>query len=88
MLIIDSLLMSKFFLSLGEVRRTFSLFCDRSSTGCDRVDSRAECAQPGTVVGFIGAEHGKQSMQQFPHDRRNSLQPSFASSEHVLIEAS
>jgi hypothetical protein len=71
MIIINSLLMSKSF-SLGEVRRTLSLFCDRSSTGCDRIDSRAECAQPGTVVGLIAAEHGKQSMQQFPHDRHNS----------------
>jgi hypothetical protein len=33
-----------------------------------------------SVVRLIGAEHGKQSMQQLSHNRYDGLQPSFAAS--------
>jgi hypothetical protein len=68
MIIIDSLLMSKCFLSRrgGENPRRggenpFS-FSGRSSISCNPIDSQTERAQPRTVVRLIAVEHGKQSM--------------------------
>jgi len=80
MLIIDSLLKSKCFLSRRGAENPLS-FSDRSSASSSRIDSRVHRAQLRTVVRLIGAEHGKQIMQQFPHDRCDRLQSSFASSE-------
>src|SRR5512146_3402207 len=79
MLIIDSLLMSKSFLSRRGAENPLS-FSGRSSASSHRIDRQMRRAQPRTVVRLIGAEHGKQSMQQFPHDSHDRLQPSFASS--------
>jgi hypothetical protein len=80
MLIIDSLLMSKCFLSRGGAENPLS-FPGRPSTSCNPIDSQTQRAQPRTVVRLIAVEHGKQSMQQFPHDCHDRLQPSFAASE-------
>jgi len=63
MLIIDSLLMSTSFLSRRGAENPLS-FSGRSSATSDGHDSRVCSAQFGPVVGLIGAEHGKQSMQQ------------------------
>ena len=80
MLIIDSLLMSKFFLSLGEVRRTLSLFRVAQAQAATALTARCG-AQLGTVVGLIRAKHGKPSMQEFPHGPHVRLPPLFASSQ-------
>ena len=80
MIIIDSLLVSRFF-SLGEVRRTLSLFLVAQAASGNGMDGQVHRAQLGAIVGLIAAEHGKQSMQQFPHDCHHRLQPSFAASE-------
>jgi len=80
MIIIDSLLMSRFFLSRRGAENPLS-FSDRSGASSNRIESRMRRAQPRTVVRLIGAEHGKQSMQQFSHDCHDRLQPSLASSK-------
>jgi hypothetical protein len=52
-------------------------FSGRSSTSSNGTDSQVQSAQLGGVVRLIGTEHGKQSMEKFPHDRHDSLHPSF-----------
>ena len=79
MMIIDSLLMSSSF-SLGEVRRTLSLFSGGSSTRSKGIGNQVHRAQLGSVVGLMGVEQAKKSRQQFPHDRHDCLQASFAAS--------
>ena len=80
MMIIDSLLKFNFFLS-GEVQENLSLFWGQSSTSSNGIASHVDCAtQLRSVVRLIGAEHGKQSMQQLSHNRYDGLQPSFAAS--------
>jgi hypothetical protein len=80
MKIVDSLLMSSFFLSRRGAENPLS-FSGRSSTSSNRIDTQMRRAQLGTVVRLISAKHGKQSMQQFPHDGHDRLQPRFASSQ-------
>ena len=80
MIIIDSLLMSKSFLSRRGAENPLS-FSGRSSTSSNHIEGQMRRAQLGLVVRLIAAEHGKQSMQQFPHDCHDRLQLSFASSE-------
>jgi len=58
MIIVDSLLKCNVF-SLGEVRRTLSLFCLHTSGR--QVGSKLEGAELGPVVGLIGAKHREQS---------------------------
>jgi len=79
MIIIDSLLMSSFFLSRRGAENPLS-FSGRSSASGNGMESQVHRAKLGAVVRLIGTEHGKQSMQKFPHDRHDSLQPSFTSS--------
>jgi hypothetical protein len=80
MKIVDSLLMSKSFLSRRGAENRLS-FSGRSSASSDGLASQVHCAQLGSVVRLIAAEHGKQSMQQFSHDGNDRLQPSFAASQ-------
>jgi hypothetical protein len=80
MLIIDSLLKSKCFLSRRGAENPLS-FSGRSSASGNGMDGQVHRAQLGAIVRLIAAEHGKQSMQQFPHDCHHRLQPSFAASE-------
>jgi hypothetical protein len=61
MLIIDSLLKSRCFLSRRGAENPLS-FSDRSSARSNRIDCQVHRAQPRTVVRLIGAEHRKQSM--------------------------
>jgi hypothetical protein len=61
MIIIDSLLMSTSFLSRRGAENPLS-FSGRSSASSDGLDGQVHCAQLGSVVRVIGAEHGKQSM--------------------------
>ena len=81
MLIIDSLLKFNFFLS-GEVQENLSLsFWGQSSTSSNGMASHLDSTtQLRPVVRLIGAEHGKQSMQQLSHNRYDGLPPSFAAS--------
>jgi hypothetical protein len=56
-------------------------FLGQSSTSSNGIASHVDCAtQLRSVVRLIGAEHGKQSMQQLSHNRYDGLQPSFAAS--------
>ena len=56
-------------------------FLGQSSTRSNGMASDLDCAtQLRSVVRLIGAEHGKQSMQQLSHNRYDGLQPSFAAS--------
>jgi len=72
----------KVFLSRRGAENPLS-FSGRSSASGDGMDGYVHRAELGAIVGLVGAEHGKQSMQQFPHDRHDRLQPSLASSEQV-----
>ena len=78
--IIDSLLKSKCFLSRRGAENPLS-FSGRSSASGNGMDGQVHRAQLGAIVRLIAAEHGKQSMQQFPHDCHHRLQSSFAASE-------
>ena len=80
MIIIDSLLMSKSFLSRRGAENPLS-FSGRSSASSDGLASQVHCAQLGSVVRLIAAEHGKRSTQQFSHDGHDRLHPSFAASK-------
>jgi len=64
MLIIDSLLMSTSFLSRRGAENPLS-FSGRSSASGNGVDGQVHRTEFGAIVGLIGAEHGKQSMQQY-----------------------
>jgi hypothetical protein len=56
-------------------------FGGQSSKSSNGIASHVDCAaQLRSVVRLIGAEHGKQSMQQLSHNRYDGLQPSFAAS--------
>jgi hypothetical protein len=77
MIIIDSLLQFNFF-SLWRGAGEPLSFLDRSSANSDVVASHVHCAQLRSVVRLIGAEHGKQGVQQFSHNRNDGLQTSFA----------
>jgi len=56
-------------------------FLGRSSASGNGIARHVDCAtQLRSVVRLIGAEHGKQSMQQLSHNRYDGLQPSFAAS--------
>ena len=80
MIIIDSLLKFNLF-SLWRGAENLSLFLGQSSTSSYGIASHVDCAtQLRSVVRLIGAEHGKQSMQQLSHNRYDGLQPSFAAS--------
>jgi hypothetical protein len=79
-IIIDSLLKSKCFLSRRGAENPLS-FSGRSSASGNDMNGQVHRAQLGAIVRLIAAEHGKQSMQQFPHDCHHRLQPSFAASE-------
>jgi len=79
MMIIDSLLVSSFF-SLGEVQENPLSFSGRSSASSNGTDGQVQRAQLGAVVRLIGTEHGKQGVEKFPHDRHDSLHPSFTAS--------
>ena len=79
MRIIDSLLMSKCFLSRRGAENPLS-FSGRSSASSNGTDRQVERAQLGAVVRLIGTEHGKQGVEKFPHDRHDSLHPSFTAS--------
>ncbi len=80
MRIIDSLLKFNCFLS-GAVQENLSLFWSQSSTSSNGIASHVDCAtQLRSVVRLIGTEHGKQGMEKFPHDRHDSLHPSFTAS--------
>jgi hypothetical protein len=70
----------KVFLSRRGAENPLS-FSGSSGASGNGIDGQGHRAQLGAIVGLVGAEHGKQSMQQFPHDCNDSLQPSFASSE-------
>ena len=79
MIIIDSLLVFKFFLSRRGAENALS-FSARSSASSNGMDGQVHRAELGAIVRLIGAEHGKQSMQQLSHNRYDGLQPSFAPS--------
>ena len=70
----------KVFLSRRGAENPLS-FSGSSSASGNGMDGQVHRAQLGAIVGLIAAEHGKQSMQQFPHDCHHRLQPSFAASE-------
>jgi len=55
-------------------------FSGRSSANGNGTGGQVQRAQLGGVVRLIGAEHGKQGMEKFPHDRHDSLHPSFTAS--------
>jgi hypothetical protein len=83
MLIIDSLLKFNLF-SLWRGAGEPLSFLGQSSTSRNGIASHVDCAtQLRSVV--IGAEHGKQSMQQLSHNRYDGLQPSFAAKSSTRI---
>jgi hypothetical protein len=70
----------QFFFS-GEVQENLSLFWVSQAQAAMALRANVDCAtQLRSVVRLIGAEHGKQSLQQLSHNRYDGLQPSFAAS--------
>src|SRR4029077_13665960 len=79
-MIIDSLLKFNLFALWRGAGDPLS-FLGQSSAGSNGIASNVDCAtQLRSVVRLIGAEHGKQSVQQLSHNRYDGLQSRFAAS--------
>jgi hypothetical protein len=83
----DSLLKFNFF-SLGEVRRTISLFSFKRSGNIEsrQVGIKLDGAELGSVIGLIRAKHREQSVHELTHYGYDRLETSFAATEQTLIQ--